>query len=108
MDTKNKITVRLNSKNYAAIIAFAAEKKCSRTKAAELLIEAAIQNPKIIKPSKSIEDCILEVATNSAAAVQELARIILADSDGEYDRYHQSVVIRTKKAILKFEQQING
>jgi len=101
--TKNKITLRLSDDDFWLLKKMAAECNCSTTKMAEEMLSMALM-PK----GKTIEDCLLEVSVNSAAAVQELARIILADSPSEFERYQQSVVNRTKAALDKFHKQING
>jgi len=67
---------------------------CTPTRAAEQILTQAL------KPwRRTVEDCLLEVSTNSAAAVLELARIILADTPDEYRRYQQTFIARTEAGI---------
>ena len=100
--TKNKITLRLPSAIYQALQRQAVDCDCTATKAAEQIL---IQS---LKPGRrTTEDCLLEVSTNSAAAVLELARIILADTPDEYRRYQKMVMSRTEAGIAKYQGQIN-
>ena len=101
--SKSKITLRLPNHVFWELKERAQKNNCTPTKMAEQIIIQAIRSE-----GKTIEDCLLEVSANSAAAVQELARIILADSPSEFERYQQSVVNRTKAALDKFHKQING
>ena len=97
---KKKITIRLSDEVYLFLCRSAKRRNCSVTKMAENLI---IQTAK--RPGRDIEDCTLEVAVNSAAAIQELARLIMSDHDG-YEQYRQAVIERTRSGLAKYRKQI--
>jgi hypothetical protein len=101
--SKNKITLRVSDEVFWRLKKEAEECNCTATKKAEQILGHALG-----PAQKTTEDCIMEVATNSAAAVQELARIILAESPDEYQRYQQSVTSRTSAGLQKFRKQISG
>ena len=99
---KHKITLRLPPAIYHVLQRRAVDWDCTTTKAAEQILSQAL------KPGRrTVEDCLLEVSTNSAAAVLELARIILADTADEYRQYQQTVIARTEAGIAKYKRQIN-
>ena len=98
---KNKITVRVSDDVFLFLKNTAIASGLSTTKVAEQIIDKAAKTDR-----KTVEDCLLEVSTNSAAAIQELARIILADNE-RYNQYQQAVFDRTKKGLQKFQNQIN-
>lgn len=100
--TKHKITLRLPPAIYHVLQRRAVDWDCTPTRAAEQILAQALRPGR-----RTVEDCLLEVSTNSAAAVLELARIILSESPDEYRRYQQTVIARTEAGIAKYQRQIN-
>lgn len=98
---KKKITIRVSDEVSLFLSRHAKRNKCSVTKVAEKLITDAAK-----RSGRNPEDCILEVATNAAAATQELARLVITDREG-YEQYQQAVVERTRSGLTKYRRQIN-
>ena len=99
---KNKITVRLDDDVFLFLQTRAIATNQSTTKVAEQIITTAAKID-----SKTVDNCLLEITVNSAAATLELARIIMPDT-GQYDQYQQVVLERTKRALKKYKNQIYG
>jgi len=97
---KKKITIRVSDEVSLFLSRQAKLQQCSVTKVAEKLVTDAAK-----RPGRDPVDCALEVGVNAAAAVQELARMIITDQDG-YEQYRQAVVERTRSGLIKYRKQI--